>query len=55
VILVNYRRLGGSDAEILVAYPSLTRSGLEAAWTCADAHAEEIDCGIRENEEGAEG
>ena len=44
-----------AEAEILVAYPSLTRSDLEAAWAYANANAEEIDRDIRENEEGAEG
>jgi uncharacterized protein (DUF433 family) len=53
--LANYRHLGASDEEILVAYPSLTRSDLEAAWTYAAAHADEIDRDIRENEEGTEG
>lgn len=54
-VLVNYRRLGASDTEILQAYPSLTPSDLEAAWTYAAANAAEIDCAIRENEAGEEG
>ena len=54
-VLVNYRRLGAPDGEILRAYPSLTSSDLEAAFAYADAHADEIDRAIRENEEGAEG
>jgi len=53
--LVNYRRLGASDADILRAYPSLQPPDLEEAWTYAAANAEEIDCAIRENEEGEEG
>src|SRR5438067_12365991 len=53
--LVNYRRLGAADAEILHAYPSLSPADLEAAWAYAAAHAEEIDRAIRENEEGEEG
>jgi uncharacterized protein (DUF433 family) len=48
--LVNYRRLGASDPEILQAYPSLTHADLAAAWDYAAAHAEEIDNDIRENE-----
>jgi uncharacterized protein (DUF433 family) len=33
--VVNYRRLGASDARVLEAYPSLTPSDLEAAWEYA--------------------
>ncbi len=54
-VLVNYRRLGGSDADLLRDYPSLTAADLEAAWQYAAANAEEIDHAIRENEEGEEG
>jgi uncharacterized protein (DUF433 family) len=54
-VLVGYRRLGASDAEILQAYPGLTPSDLEAAWGYAAANREEIDRAIRENEEGEEG
>ena len=54
-VLVNYRRLGGSTDEILLAYPSLTATDLEDAWEYASAHGEEIDRAIRENEAGAEG
>ena len=49
-VLVNYRRLGMSDAGILEAYPSLTAADLEAAFAYAAEHAEEIDRDIRENE-----
>jgi uncharacterized protein (DUF433 family) len=54
-VLVNYRRLGGSDADLLRSYPSLTLPDLEAAWVYAAANPEEIDSAIRENEEGEEG
>jgi len=54
-VLVNYRRLGSTDTEILDAYPSLTPADLDAAWQYASANAEEIDRDIRENEEGEEG
>jgi uncharacterized protein (DUF433 family) len=54
-VLVNYRRLGATDDEILRAYPSLTTADLEAAFTYATANGEEIDRAIRENEEGEEG
>lgn len=54
-VLVGYRRLGASDADILRAYPSLIAPDLEAAFSYASAHKEEIDQAIRENEEGEEG
>jgi uncharacterized protein (DUF433 family) len=53
--IVNYRRLGATDEVILQAYPTLTPADLEAAFSYAAAHAEEIDTAIRENEEGEEG
>ena len=53
--VVNFRRLGASDAQILTAYPSLTQSDLDAAWEYAAANREEIDQAIRENEEGDAG
>ncbi len=54
-VLVNYRRLGASDADILQAYPDLTPADLEAAGEYAAANRQEIDSAIRENEEGAAG
>jgi uncharacterized protein (DUF433 family) len=54
-VLVNFRRLGGSEGELLRAYPSLTPTDLEAAWEYATANAEEIERAIRENEAGEEG
>jgi uncharacterized protein (DUF433 family) len=50
--LVEYRRLGLSDAEILRAIQGLTDADLEAAWKYAGANADEIDRAIRENDEG---
>jgi uncharacterized protein (DUF433 family) len=49
--LVQSRRLGMSDAEILRAYPHLRNADLVNAWAYAAAHAEEIDNQIREQEE----
>src|SRR5437773_5576602 len=49
-VLVNYRRLGGSEADLRRDYPSLTPADLEAAWEYAAANAEEIDRAIREQE-----
>lgn len=49
--LVNYRRLGGSDADLLRDYPALTPADLEAASEYYKSNAEEIERAIRENEE----
>lgn len=49
--LENYRRLGWSEAQILENYPTLRAVDLVNAWAYADAHQEEIDRAIRENEE----
>lgn len=53
--LVNQRRLGAADADILRAVQGLTPADLEAAWEYAVANTEEIDQAIRENEAGEEG
>ena len=53
--VVNYRRLGASDADILRAYPGLTPADLEAAWEYHAANQGEIDRDIRENEAGEPG
>jgi uncharacterized protein (DUF433 family) len=53
--IVNLRRLGADDAEILRTYPTLVAADLEAAWVYAAANSAEIDQAIRENEEGDEG
>jgi hypothetical protein len=53
-VLVNYRRLGGPDANLLRDYPSLTPADLDAAWEYAAANPQEIDRAIRENEHGEE-
>ena len=54
-VLVNYRRLGVSDAELLRGYPALTAADLEAAWEYAAANSQEIDSAIEENEKGDQG
>lgn len=53
--LVNNRRLGLSDAEILQAIQGLTPADLQAAWQYAEANADELDQAIHENEAGEEG
>jgi uncharacterized protein (DUF433 family) len=54
-VLVGYRRLGSSDAQILTYYPQLTEEDLAAAWDYASAYPDEIEQAIRENEAGNEG
>jgi len=54
-VLVNYRRLGVSDAELLRGYTSLTAADLEAAWEYTAANHQDIDAAIRENEKGEQG
>jgi len=49
-ILENYRRLGWTEAKILANYPGLRAADLVHAWEYVDAHRQEIDEEIRENE-----
>lgn len=49
--LENYRRLGWNEATILENYPTLHAVDLVNAWAYADAHHEEIERAIRENDE----
>lgn len=49
--LADYQRLGWSEAAILENYPSLRAADLVNAWAYADAHRDEIERAIRENEE----
>ncbi len=49
--LVNYRRLGATDARILQDFPHLSAADLVNAWAYADAHPEEIEAAILRNEE----
>ena len=50
-VLVGYRSLGCSDAELFKCYPHLTAADLVNAWAYADAYPEEIEQAIKENEE----
>lgn len=43
------RRVGRSDKNLLRAFPALTAADLEAAWRYVDAHREQIEAEIREN------
>ena len=48
--LEHYRRLGWSEVEILENFPPLRAVDLVNAWAYADAHPEEIERAICENE-----
>ena len=49
-VLVQARRLGTSEADLLRAYPTLRAEDLTNAWAFYRAHREEIEQQIRENE-----
>ena len=50
-ILVQARRLGKSEGDLLQAYPTLRAEDLANGWAYARSHMEEIERQIRENEE----
>ena len=49
-LLVQARKLGSSEAELLRAYPSIRAEDLASAWAYYRAHKEEIERQIQENE-----
>jgi uncharacterized protein (DUF433 family) len=49
-VLVQARRLGASEADLLRTYSQLTAEDLTHAWACARAHSGEIDRQICDNE-----
>jgi len=49
-LLESYRRGGLSDIDVLKAYPLLKAQDLACAWAYADAHPDQMDRLIRENE-----
>lgn len=49
-LLVQARRAGTSEAELLQAYPNLRAEDLANAWAYARAHSSEIEQQIREQE-----
>jgi uncharacterized protein (DUF433 family) len=49
-VLVQARRLGTSEADLLKAYPTLRAEDLANAWAYYRSHQEEIEQQIRENE-----
>lgn len=50
-LLVQARRLGTTEANILKSYPSLRAEDIVSAWAYYRSHKEEIEQQIRENEE----
>ncbi len=49
--LVEWKRMGLTEARILEHHPDLTPADLEAAWEYSARHPAEIDQAIRENVE----
>lgn len=49
--LVEARRLGCSESDLLINYPTLSATDLANAWAYAEAFPEEIETEIRENDE----
>ena len=49
-VLVQSRRLGMSEADILKSYPALRAEDLVNAWAYEGSHREEVDRQIAENE-----
>ncbi len=49
--LVEWKKLGVSDARILEHHPDLRQADLDVAWAYYEQHPEEIDQAIREDEE----
>ena len=48
--LVQYRRLGWTDAQILESFPSLRQADLAQVWAYAAAYPAEIERALREQE-----
>jgi uncharacterized protein (DUF433 family) len=51
-VLVQLRRQGTSEADLLHSYPTLRAQDLANAWAYARSHQAEIEQHIRENETG---
>ncbi|NEO45349.1 MAG: DUF433 domain-containing protein [Moorea sp. SIO4A3] len=49
-LLVEARRLGYSDGDLLTSYPTITAADLANAWVYAKAHPDEIEIAIERNE-----
>jgi uncharacterized protein (DUF433 family) len=51
--LIDYKRQGLTDAQLLDAFPSLNASDLTAAWDYYAAHSQEVDAQRRRHEDAA--
>ncbi|BAZ25506.1 hypothetical protein NIES4073_64110 [Kalymmatonema gypsitolerans NIES-4073] len=49
-VLVEARRLGYTDSDLLLSYPTITATDLANAWGYAEAHPDEIELAIERNE-----
>src|SRR5262245_16326381 len=49
--LEHYRRLGWTEAQILDNFPALRAADLVNVWGYVDAHVDEIETAMRENDE----
>ena len=49
-LLVQFRKLGASEADLLLSYPTLRAEDLTNAWAYYRVHQDEIDKQIIENE-----
>ncbi|XGW00463.1 MAG: DUF433 domain-containing protein [Leptolyngbya sp. BL-A-14] len=49
-LFVSLRQQGATDANLFEAYPSLTAADLVNVWAYADAHPDEIETALREQE-----
>jgi uncharacterized protein (DUF433 family) len=48
--LVESRRIGYSEADLLTSYPTLSATDIANAWAYAEAFPDEIEAEIREND-----
>ncbi|WP_341526073.1 DUF433 domain-containing protein [Nostoc sp. UHCC 0302] len=53
-LFVSLRRQGTTDAEILKMYPHLSAADLVNVWAYTDAHTDEIETALREQDEAME-
>jgi uncharacterized protein (DUF433 family) len=49
--LVQWKRLGLSDEQILQQHPDLTQADLDAAWDYYHRNSDEIDAAIKDDED----
>ncbi|MEM7715349.1 MAG: DUF433 domain-containing protein [Cyanobacteria bacterium P01_A01_bin.68] len=49
-VLVEAQRLGYSDSDLLISYPTITATDLANAWMYVKAHPDEIELAIERNQ-----